>query len=236
MTYGSEKWLRVTQGLMERAMLGVYLRDQIRNEKIRRRTRVTDIAQPVAKLRLQWAGHIVRKKEGSWGLKVLEWQPCTGKRSVGRPPTRWTDRASQVAAGSKRHKTVEFRTPYERPMSSSRGLLVYMINVTIFGHCISTGKHQILTSVPQERFPFTNSHNVFTPVAPLNIALNKALLRRQESSDSFIDTEDSDQSQNNILISFFYRSSNSLVTYRYSEHSSLHRQLSDSELSYETHS
>ncbi|CAH2217628.1 jg23289 [Pararge aegeria aegeria] len=54
MTYGSETWSltmglirrrRVTQQAMERAMLGVSLRDQIRNEEIRRRTRVTDIAQ-----------------------------------------------------------------------------------------------------------------------------------------------------------------------------------------------
>ncbi|CAH2244621.1 jg3850 [Pararge aegeria aegeria] len=32
--------------------------------------------------------------------------------------------ASQVAAGSKRHKTVEFGTPYKRPMSSSGRLSV----------------------------------------------------------------------------------------------------------------
>ncbi|CAH2234014.1 jg9916 [Pararge aegeria aegeria] len=36
---------------MERAMLRIYLRDQIRNVEIRRRTRVTDIAHRVAKLK-----------------------------------------------------------------------------------------------------------------------------------------------------------------------------------------
>ncbi|CAH2235122.1 jg16115 [Pararge aegeria aegeria] len=60
MTYGSETWslamglirrLRVTQRAMERAMLRVSLRDRIRNVEIRRRTRVTDIAQRVAKLK-----------------------------------------------------------------------------------------------------------------------------------------------------------------------------------------
>ncbi|CAH2246975.1 jg10283 [Pararge aegeria aegeria] len=60
---------------MERAMLGVSLRDKIRNVEIRRRTRVTDVARRVAKLKLQWAGHIVRRKDGRWGPKVLEWQP-----------------------------------------------------------------------------------------------------------------------------------------------------------------
>ncbi|CAH2261012.1 jg10790 [Pararge aegeria aegeria] len=74
-----------------RAMLGVSLSDRIRNVEIRRRTRITDIAQRVAKLMWQWAGHIVRRKDGRRDPKVLEWQPRTGKRSVGRPPTRWTD-------------------------------------------------------------------------------------------------------------------------------------------------
>ncbi|CAH2219909.1 jg23542 [Pararge aegeria aegeria] len=69
--------LSVTQREMERAMLGVSLCDQIRNVEIRRRTKVTDIAQRVAKLKWQWAGHIVRRKDGRWGPKVLEWQPHT---------------------------------------------------------------------------------------------------------------------------------------------------------------
>ncbi|CAH2220725.1 jg20560 [Pararge aegeria aegeria] len=77
---------------MEKAMLGVSLRDQIRNEEIRRRTRVIDIARLVAKLKWQWAVHIVRRKDRRWGPKVLEWQPRTG-----RPPTRWTDDIKRVA-------------------------------------------------------------------------------------------------------------------------------------------
>ncbi|CAH2267292.1 jg14759 [Pararge aegeria aegeria] len=48
-------------------MLGVSLRDKIRNVEIRRRTRVTDITQRVAKLKWQWAGHIVRRRDGHWG-------------------------------------------------------------------------------------------------------------------------------------------------------------------------
>ncbi|CAH2251142.1 jg11821 [Pararge aegeria aegeria] len=98
--------LRITQRAMERAMLGVSLRDQIRNEEIRRITRVTDIAQRVAKLKWQWAGHIARRTR--WGLKVLEWRPRTGKRSVGRPPTRWTDDIKRVA-GSRRRQAAQDR-------------------------------------------------------------------------------------------------------------------------------
>ncbi|CAH2260857.1 jg21188 [Pararge aegeria aegeria] len=86
MAYGSETWsstMGLIRRLTQRAMERVSLRDEIINEEICRRTRVTDIAQRVAKLKWQWAGHIVRRKAGRWGPKVLEWQPRTGKRSVG---------------------------------------------------------------------------------------------------------------------------------------------------------
>ncbi|CAH2235766.1 jg7624 [Pararge aegeria aegeria] len=73
---GLVRKLRVTQRAMERAMLGVSLRDQIRNEEIRRRTRITDMAQRVAKLKGQCAGHKARRTDGRWGLKVLEWRPA----------------------------------------------------------------------------------------------------------------------------------------------------------------
>ncbi|CAH2209130.1 jg26932, partial [Pararge aegeria aegeria] len=52
------------------------------------RTRVTDIAQRVAKLKWKWA---------RVGSKVLEWRPRTGKRSVGRRPTRWMDDIKRFA-------------------------------------------------------------------------------------------------------------------------------------------
>ncbi|KAI8424129.1 hypothetical protein MSG28_002725 [Choristoneura fumiferana] len=53
--------------------------------------RVTDIAKRISSLKWQWAGHIARRTDGRWGRKLLEWRPRIGKRSVGRPPTRWTD-------------------------------------------------------------------------------------------------------------------------------------------------
>jgi hypothetical protein len=60
MTYGTEMWpltmglirrLKVTQRVMERAMLEVSLRDRIRNDEIRKRTNVTDIARRIADLK-----------------------------------------------------------------------------------------------------------------------------------------------------------------------------------------
>ncbi|KAI8423169.1 hypothetical protein MSG28_014224 [Choristoneura fumiferana] len=94
---------------MERGMLGVSLRDRIRNTEIRRRTKVTDIAGKICKLKWQWAGHIARRTDNRWGRKVLEWRPRTGRRSIGRPPTRWTDDIVRVA-GNRRMQVASCRS------------------------------------------------------------------------------------------------------------------------------
>ena len=62
-------------------MLGSSLRDRVRNEEIRRRIKVADIAQVISKLTWQWAGHIARRTDGQTGRKLFEWRPRTGKRS-----------------------------------------------------------------------------------------------------------------------------------------------------------
>lgn len=40
----------------------------------------TEIAQRIAKLNFQWAGHLARRSSRSWEPKVMEWRPRT--RSV----------------------------------------------------------------------------------------------------------------------------------------------------------
>ncbi|CAH2243423.1 jg9340 [Pararge aegeria aegeria] len=114
MTYDYKTWSltkglmrRLTQRAMERAMLGVSLRNQIRNEEIRRRTTVTNISQIVAKLK-NVSGN-GRGSENRWtlGPKVLEWRPRTGKRSVGRSLTRRIHDIKLVP-GKRWHKTVVF--------------------------------------------------------------------------------------------------------------------------------
>jgi hypothetical protein len=81
-------------------MLGVSLRDRIRNQVIRQRTKVTDIAHRISMLKWQWAGHISRRTDNRRGKRVLEWRPRLGKRSVGRPQARWSDDLRRTAARS----------------------------------------------------------------------------------------------------------------------------------------
>jgi hypothetical protein len=97
MIYGAEMWIltarlvhnfKVAQRAMERAMLGVSLRDRIRNQVIRQRTKVTDSTR-ISMLKWQWADQISRRTYHRWGKRVLEWRPRRGKRSVGRPQARW---------------------------------------------------------------------------------------------------------------------------------------------------
>jgi hypothetical protein len=120
MPYGTETWpltmclirrLNVTQRAMERVILGISLRDRIRNDEIRKRTKVTDIARRIADLKWQWAGHIARRTDSRWGGKVLEWRPRTGRRSVGRPPIRRTDNLVKVA-GSRWMRAAQDRSSW----------------------------------------------------------------------------------------------------------------------------
>ncbi|KAJ0181356.1 hypothetical protein K1T71_003441 [Dendrolimus kikuchii] len=90
MTYGAETWtltaglvhkFKVAQRAMERAMLGVSLMDKIRNEDIRKRTKVTDIARKISKLKWQWAGHVCRRTDGRWSKRVLDLKLEPGKKT-----------------------------------------------------------------------------------------------------------------------------------------------------------
>jgi hypothetical protein len=91
---------KVAQRDMERAMLGVSLQDRIRNQVIRQRTKVTDIAHRISILKWQWGGHISRRTDNRWGKRVLEWRQRLGKRSVGRPQARWSDDLRKTAGRS----------------------------------------------------------------------------------------------------------------------------------------
>uniref|UniRef100_A0AAR5P0Z5 Reverse transcriptase domain-containing protein n=1 Tax=Dendroctonus ponderosae TaxID=77166 RepID=A0AAR5P0Z5_DENPD len=53
---GSADRLRTIQRTIQRAMFGVSIRDQIRNEEIRRRTKMTDLIRYMAEVKWIWAG------------------------------------------------------------------------------------------------------------------------------------------------------------------------------------
>jgi hypothetical protein len=81
-------------------MLRVSLRNGIRNEIIRQRTKVTDIARRINTLKWQWASHISRRTDYRWSKRVLEWTPGLSKRNEERPQARWSDDLRRTASGS----------------------------------------------------------------------------------------------------------------------------------------
>lgn len=108
LTYGSETLtltqktvnkIRITQRAMERSMLGVTLRDKIRNEELRRKTKITDAIERITHLKWNWAGHVARIPDNRWTRRIIEWRPRDkAHRSRGRPPTRWTDDLRRISS------------------------------------------------------------------------------------------------------------------------------------------
>jgi hypothetical protein len=56
-----------------------------------RKAKITDWVQEQRKRKWRWAGHVMRRTDGRWSRKVLEWIPEAGRRRVGHPVKRWED-------------------------------------------------------------------------------------------------------------------------------------------------
>ena len=75
---------------MLRWILGVSLKERIRNEEIRKRCGVIDVVEKMREARLRWFGHIWRR-DGSDAIKRVMELEVEGQRPRGRPRRRWTD-------------------------------------------------------------------------------------------------------------------------------------------------
>ena len=74
-----------------RTILGVSLRDHIRNERIRKLLNINStIIDIIRKKRLQWFGHITRQPDSHFTRTVYK-QEFKGKRPRGRQPKQCSD-------------------------------------------------------------------------------------------------------------------------------------------------
>lgn len=96
MTHANANKLRVCQRAMERTMLGISLRDRVRNKDIRQRTKVDDVVVRATRLKWRWAGHVARDNN-KWTKILMEWRPRESKRNIGRPQARWRDDIQKIA-------------------------------------------------------------------------------------------------------------------------------------------
>lgn len=99
LTYGAQTWsltehqkskLKICQRAMERSILGVKLKDRVRNTVLRSKTGISDVGVAIAKLKWNWAGHVCRMNPDRWARIATEWVP-DGRRKRGRPRRRWRD-------------------------------------------------------------------------------------------------------------------------------------------------
>ena len=104
LTYGCQTWtltkelvhnLKVCQSKMERKILGIKQIEKVPNRIIREKTGVNDILEVLTKTRVKWAGHVARMKDNRWTIRCTEWQVRNGRRSRGRPKSRWRDDLQQ---------------------------------------------------------------------------------------------------------------------------------------------
>ena len=68
-------------------MSGITKLERIRNEKIRRATRVEEISKKLQESRLKWHGQVLRREEEYVGKLVMVME-TPGKRRRGRPKRR----------------------------------------------------------------------------------------------------------------------------------------------------
>ena len=70
-------------------MIGVTLKDRKSTEWIRKQSGVTDIIRSIRESKHRWAGHVARRRDNRWTIRVTEWILRGNKRPRGR--TRWCD-------------------------------------------------------------------------------------------------------------------------------------------------
>ncbi|XP_047998769.1 uncharacterized protein LOC125236115 [Leguminivora glycinivorella] len=119
LTYGCQTWaltdkerraLQVCQNSMERSMLHIKLKDRIKLDTIRKRTKITDVNQTMKQLKWKWTGHMLRDKREKWSKDITSWYPRDGKRKDGGQKMRWENEFRKVAGALWRRQALDRET------------------------------------------------------------------------------------------------------------------------------
>ena len=89
MKYGCETWSLSNTRKMERIMIGITLKDRKSTDWIRKQSDVTDIVRSIRESKHRCVGHVARRRDNRWTIRVTEWIPRGHKRPRGRPRIRW---------------------------------------------------------------------------------------------------------------------------------------------------
>lgn len=109
MCFATETWpekkttsnaMLTTHRALERRLLKTSRRQQwqqrLRNADMREKSRLKDPLQYMKVSKHRWAGHLFRRSDDRWSLRVTEWVPRDKKRPLRRPPRRWADSFSKL--------------------------------------------------------------------------------------------------------------------------------------------
>ena len=81
-----------------------------------RRAKVADWVEEQKRRKWRWAGHVARRKDSRWTVRLMDWEPWAGARSVGRPEARWEDslRRFESQIGTKWRDLAQDRGSWDR--------------------------------------------------------------------------------------------------------------------------
>jgi len=75
----------------QRRLLGITWRDKIRNEEIRRQTRLKSLDLIIKQRRLRWLGHVLRMDYDRIPKQAISWEMSATSRGPRRPRKNWND-------------------------------------------------------------------------------------------------------------------------------------------------
>ena len=91
LTVTEKKKLEAAHHRFQRRLLGITWRDKIRNQEIRRQTRLKTLDLIIKQRRLRWLGQVLRMDDGRIPKQAISWEMGATSRGPGRPRKNWND-------------------------------------------------------------------------------------------------------------------------------------------------
>ncbi len=100
---------------MERAILGLKLKDKVRLSTIKTKMKYNlSTTQNVKRIKWEWAGHLSRLSNNRWAYLSTFWFPTQYKRKRGKQVSRWEDEITKFLTNKAYHRVAWDRKEWNR--------------------------------------------------------------------------------------------------------------------------